>query len=196
MQYRRLGRSGLYVSALTLGTMTFGGKGFLAAAGTTTVQEAARQVDLALDRGVNLIDTSNMYSAGAAEEMLGEVLEGRRDRTLIATKVRMAMGSGPNDAGLSRHHLIAQCEASLRRLRTDHIDLYQMHEWDGLTPLEETLEALDTLVRCGKVRYIGCSNYAGRHLMKALAVSERHDYQRFISQQIYYSLQAREAEYE
>lgn len=196
MQYRRLGRSGFYVSALTLGTMTFGGKGFFSAAGTTGMQEAARQVDLALDHGVNLLDTSNTYSDGAAEEMLGGVLKGRRGRTLIATKVRMAVGPGPNDAGLSRHHLIAQCEASLRRLGTDHIDLYQMHEWDGLTPLEETLEALDTLVRSGKVRYIGSSNYAGRHLMKALAVSEKHDYQRFISQQIYYSLQAREAEYE
>ncbi|WP_275559234.1 aldo/keto reductase [Streptomyces sp. 5-6(2022)] len=196
MQYRRLGRSGLYVSTLTLGTMTFGGKGFYAAAGTTDVEAAKRQVDIALDHGVNLLDTSNAYSDGAAEEMLGEVLEGRRDRTLIATKARLPVGPGPNDTGASRHHLIAQCEASLRRLRTDHIDLYQMHEWDGLTPLEETLEALDTLVRSGKVRYIGCSNYAGRHLMKALAVSEKHGFQRFISQQIYYSLQAREAEYE
>lgn len=196
MQYRRLGHSGLYVSTVTLGTMTFGGKGFFAAAGTTDVQEATRQVDIALDHSVNLLDTSNMYSDGASETMLGEVLQGRRDRLLIATKVRMAVGPGPNDAGLSRHHLIAQCEASLRRLRTDHIDLYQMHEWDGLTPVEETLEALDTLVRSGKVRYIGCSNYAGRHLMKSLAVSEQRGYQRFISQQIHYTLQAREAEYE
>lgn len=196
MQYRRLGRSGLYISALTLGTMTFGSSGFFATAGTTGASEAARQIDIALDHGVNLIDTSDVYSEGASEQMLGQLLEKRRNRVLIATKVRMATGPGPNDAGLSRHHLIAQCEASLRRLRTDHIDLYQMHEWDGLTPLEETLEALDTLVRSGKVRYIGCSNYAGRHLMKALAVSEKHDYQRFISQQIYYSLQAREAEYE
>jgi len=196
MKYRRLGRSGLFVSTLTLGTMTFGGKGFFAAAGTTGVQEATRQVDIALDHGVNLLDTSNVYSNGASEEMLGEVLAGRRDRTLIATKVRMAVGSGPNDAGLSRHHIIAECEASPRRQRTDHIDLYQVHEWDGLTPLEETLAALDTLVRSGKVRYVGCSNYAGRHLMKALSVSERNGYQRFISQQIHYTLQAREAEYE
>jgi aryl-alcohol dehydrogenase-like predicted oxidoreductase len=146
MQYRRLGRSGLFVSTLTLGTMTFGGKGFFAAAGTTGVEAATRQVDIALDHGVNLLDTSNMYSDGASEEMLGEVLQGgRRERTLIATKVRMPVGPGPNDGGLSRHHLIEQCEASLRRLRTDHIDLYQMHEWDGLTPLEETLEALDSL---------------------------------------------------
>jgi aryl-alcohol dehydrogenase-like predicted oxidoreductase len=145
---------------------------------------------------VNLIDTADIYSFGLAEEIVGEALESRRDRVLIATKARMSMGEGPNDAGLSRQHLIEACEASLRRLRTDHIDLYQVHEWDGQTPLEETLEALDGLVRAGKVRYVGCSNYTGWQLLKALGVSDSRGYQRFVSEQIYYSLQAREAEYE
>jgi len=196
MEYRQLGRSGLRVSTLTLGTMTFGGAGKFAAVGSTDVAGARRQLDICLDRGVNLVDTANVYSAGLAEEILGEALEGRRERAMLATKVRARMGDGPNDAGLSRHHIIAECEASLRRLRADHIDLYQVHEWDGQTPLEETLEALDTLVRSGKVRYVGCSNYAAWQLMKALATSERHGYQRFVSQQIHYTLQAREAEYE
>ena len=137
-----------------------------------------------------------MYSGGAAEEILGAALKGRRDRVVLATKVRMAMGDGPNDAGLSRAHVIAACEASLRRLDVDHIDLYQVHEWDGVTPLEETLDALDTLVRDGKVRYVGCSNYAGWQMTKALGVSERRGLQRFASQQVYYSLQSRDAEYE
>jgi aryl-alcohol dehydrogenase-like predicted oxidoreductase len=196
MQYRTLGRSGLKVSVLTLGTMTFGGEGVFADVGSTDVEAASRQIDLCLDHGVNLIDTADGYSAGAAEEILGAALKGRRDDVLVATKVRMPMGSGPNDAGLSRHHIINACEASLRRLQTDHIDLYQVHEWDGQTPLEETMEALDNLVRAGKVRYVGCSNYTGRQLMKALAVAERLGYQRFVSQQIHYTLQAREAEYE
>jgi aryl-alcohol dehydrogenase-like predicted oxidoreductase len=196
MEYRQLGHSGLRVSALTLGTMTFGGRDRFASVGSTDVEGATRQIDLCLDRGVNFIDTANVYSAGVSEEILGAALKGRRDRVLIATKARMPMGDGPNDAGLSRHHLIAECEASLRRLGTDHIDLYQVHEWDGQTPLEETLEALDTLVRSGKVRYVGASNYAGWQLMKALATSDRHGYQRFVTQQIYYSLQARDAEYE
>ena len=196
MDYRQLGRSGLRVSALTLGTMTFGGRDRFASVGSTDVEGATRQIDLCLDRGVNFIDTANVYSTGVSEEILGAALKGRRDRVLIATKARMPMGDGPNDAGLSRHHLIAECEASLRRLGTDHIDLYQVHEWDGQTPLEETLEALDTLVRSGKVRYVGASNYAGWQLMKALATSDRHGYQRFVTQQIYYSLQARDAEYE
>jgi aryl-alcohol dehydrogenase-like predicted oxidoreductase len=197
MEYRQLGASGLRVSALTLGTMTFGGRDQFANVGSTDLAGARRQIDLCLDRGVNLIDTANVYSRGLSEEIVGEALEGgRRERVLLATKARMPMGDGPNDAGLSRHHLIAECEASLRRLRTDHIDLYQVHEWDGQTPLEETLEALDTLVRAGKVRYVGASNYAGWQLMKALGVSERHGWQRFVSQQIFYSLQARDAEYE
>ena len=153
---------------------------------------------MALDAGIDLIDTADVYSDGLSEEIIGEVLDrnGRRDRTLIATKARMPMGERANDAGLSRHHLIAACEASLRRLHADHIDLYQVHEWDGVTPLEETLSALDDLVRAGKVRYVGCSNYCGWQLMKALGVSERHGFERFVSQQIHYTLQAREAEYE
>ena len=196
MEYRCLGRSGLFVSVLTLGTMTFGGRGKFGMVGSTDVTAAARQVDMCLDAGVTLFDTADAYSSGESEEILGQAIAGRRDQVLLATKARMPVGEGPNDAGLSRHHLIRQCEASLRRLGTDHIDLYQAHEWDGVTPLEETLEALDTLVRSGKVRYVGCSNHAGWQLMKALGVSERLGLQRYVSQQIYYSLEAREAEYE
>jgi aryl-alcohol dehydrogenase-like predicted oxidoreductase len=196
VEYRTLGASGLRISVLTMGTMTFGGKGGFANVGSTGVDEARQQVDLCLEAGVNLIDTADVYSDGLSEEIVGEVLHGRRDDVLVATKVRMAMGSGPNDAGLSRHHILSGCEASLRRLRTDHIDLYQVHEWDGLTPLEETLEALDLLVQAGKVRYVGASNYAGWQLMKALGTAERTGLPRFISEQIYYSLQARDAEYE
>jgi aryl-alcohol dehydrogenase-like predicted oxidoreductase len=196
MEYRTLGASGLRVSVLTMGTMTFGGAGDFADVGSTGLVEARRQVDMCLDAGVNLIDTADVYSAGLSEEIVGEVLDGRRDRALLATKVRMPMGEGPNDAGLSRHHVITGCEASLRRLRTDHIDLYQVHEWDGQTALEETLEALDLLVSSGKVRYVGASNYTAWQLMKALGVAERAGLPRFASQQVYYSLQAREAEYE
>ena len=196
MDYRQLGHSGLRVSALTLGTMTFGGRGNFAKVGGTDVETATRQIDMCLDAGVNLIDTADVYSGGLSEEIVGKALKGRRDRVLLATKARMPMGDGPNDAGLSRHHLIRACEASLRRMGTDYVDLYQVHEWDGQTPLEETLDALDHLVNSGKVRYIGCSNYAGWQLMKALGISERRGLQRFVSQQIYYSLQARDAEYE
>jgi aryl-alcohol dehydrogenase-like predicted oxidoreductase len=196
MEYRALGRSGLRVSVLTMGTMTFGGTGPFAKVGNTGIEEARRQVDMCLEAGVNLIDTADVYSSGLSEEIVGDALHGRRDQVLVATKVRMGMGAGPNDAGLSRHHVISGCEASLRRLRTDHIDLYQVHEWDGQTPLTETLEALDLLVRSGKVRYVGASNYASWQLMKALGVAERQGLPRFVSQQIYYSLQAREAEYE
>lgn len=196
MEYRRLGNSGLFVSALTLGTMTFGGRGKFGMVGKTDVETATRQVDMCLDAGVNLFDTADMYSDGESEEILGQAIKGRRDRLLLATKARMPVGEGPNETGLSRYHLIHQCEESLRRLGTEHIDLYQTHEWDGLTPLEETLEALDTLVKSGKVRYVGCSNLAGWQLMKALGVSEKLGYQRYVSQQIYYSLEARDAEYE
>ena len=197
MEYRLLGRSGLKVSTVTLGTMTMGGGGQFAKIGNVGLDEARRQIDLCLDHGVNLIDTANMYSTGAAEEIVGNALGGKRPKgVLIATKARFPMGEGPNDRGLSRHHLVRACEDSLRRLNTDVIDLYQVHEWDGLTPLEETLEALDRLVADGKVRYVGCSNYSGWHLMKALGVSAREHRQRFVSQQIHYTLEAREAEYE
>jgi aryl-alcohol dehydrogenase-like predicted oxidoreductase len=196
MEYRQLGQSGLRVSVLSLGTMTFGGETFFSKVGATDVKGARHQVDLCLEAGVNLFDTANIYSHGVSEDILGQVLEGRRDQVLIATKFRMVMRDGPNEGGASRRHIIKECEDSLRRLRTDYIDLYQIHEWDGETPLEETLETLNTLVRSGKVRYIGCSNYSGWHLMKALAISDRRNYARFVSQQIYYSLQARDAEYE
>jgi aryl-alcohol dehydrogenase-like predicted oxidoreductase len=191
-----LGRSGLQVSALTMGTMTFGGKGTFAAVGATAVEDAKLQIDMCLDYGVNLIDTADVYSNGASEEIIGEVVHGRRDDVLLATKVRFPVGEGPNDGGLSRHHIIRGCEASLRRLRTDYIDLYQVHEWDGITPLEETLRALDHLMTSGKVRYVGASNYSAWQLMKALGIAERDGLPRFVSQQIYYSLQSRDAEYE
>jgi len=174
-----------------------GGKGVFAQVGDVSLADARRQIDLCLDAGVNLIDTANIYSTGASEEMIGEALGGKRKSgVLIATKARFPMASGPNDRGLSRYHLINECEASLKRLKTDVIDLYQCHEWDGVTPLEETIDALDMLVREGKVRYIGCSNYSGWHIMKALGISDRQHQQRFISQQIHYTLEAREAEYE
>ncbi|HEX2362926.1 MAG TPA: aldo/keto reductase [Jiangellaceae bacterium] len=196
MEYRQLGRSGLRVSALTMGTMTFGGKGNFASVGSTAVDEAREQIDMCLDHGINLIDTADVYSGGASEEIVGQVVKGRREDVLLSTKVRFPIEEGPNDGGLSRHHIIRGCEASLRRLGTEYIDLYQVHEWDGVTPLEETLSALDHLIVAGKVRYVGASNYAAWQLMKALGVSERGRLPRFVSQQIYYSLQARDAEYE
>ena len=196
MEHRQLGASGLRVSVLTLGTMTFGGRDKFANVGTTDLEQATRQIDLCLDRGVTTIDTADVYSGGLSEEIVGAAIKGRRDRIVLATKARMPMGDGPNDAGLSRRHLIAACEASLRRLGTDYIDLYQVHEWDGRTPLEETLHALDALVQAGKVRYVGCSNYAGWQMTKALGISARDGLQRFVSQQVYYSLQARDVEYE
>ncbi len=196
MEYRQLGGSGLRVSALALGTMTFGGRGQFAAVGDLEVDEARRIVDRAIEAGINLIDTADVYSEGRSEEIVGEVLKGRRDEVVLATKARFPVGSGPNDAGLSRGHLMRACEASLRRLRTDYLDLYQVHERDGVTPTEETLEALDALVAQGKVRYVGCSNFSAWHVMKSLGVSERRGLQRYVSQQIYYSLLDREAEYE
>lgn len=196
MKYRTLGRSGLKVSVLTMGTFTFGGKGPFAMVGNQGVEEARRLIELCIDGGINLFDTSNMYSGGLSEEILGEALGGRRPDVLISSKARMRIGNGPNDEGASRYHLIRECEKSLKRLRTDVIDIYYMHEWDGTTPLEEMLEALDTLVTQGKIRYIGCSNYSGWHIMKALGVSDLHRRQRFVTQQIHYTLEAREAEYE
>ncbi len=197
MEYRRLGRSGLRVSVLGLGTATFGGRAEFVKLGETGVEGARRQVDMALDAGVNLIDTADAYSGGHSEEIVGEALAGgRRERLLVATKVRFRTGAGPNDAGLSRAHVVAACEASLRRLRTDHIDLYQLHEWDGRTPLEETLGALDDLVRAGKVRYVGCSNFTGWQVMKALGIAERERLPAFACQQVFVSLQERSSEFE
>lgn len=196
MEYRLLGRSGLKVSAVSMGTFSFGGRGDFAMVASQGVKEAQRLVDTCIEGGINLFDTANMYSAGRSEEILGEVLEGRRDKVLISSKARMCIGDGPNDEGVSRYHLIRECERSLKRLRTDHIDVYFMHEWDGLTPPEEMLSALDMLVNQGKVRYIGCSNYSGWHIMKVLGVADLKNYPRFVTQQIHYTLEAREAEYE
>jgi aryl-alcohol dehydrogenase-like predicted oxidoreductase len=196
MEYRQLGRSGLRVSTLTMGTMSFGGGGNFANVGDTDVAGARRQLDMCRDVGVNMVDTADVYSDGRSEEIVGEALGDSRDDWLVATKVRFPMGTGPNDAGLSRHHIIRGAEASLRRLRTDWIDLYQLHQWDGQTPIEETLSALQTLLDQGKVRYIGVSNYSGWHLLKALGTADRLGLPRFVSEQIYYSLQARDAENE
>ncbi|ROO86291.1 aryl-alcohol dehydrogenase-like predicted oxidoreductase [Actinocorallia herbida] len=196
MEYRTLGRSGLKVSALAMGAMTFGGQDdIFRRFGSTDVAGARRQVDLCLDAGVNLIDTANVYSFGLSEEIVGRAVEGRRDRVLLSTKARVGFG-GPNAEGLSRHHLLAEVEASLRRLGTDHIDVFHVHGWDGQTPLEETMGTLDGLVRSGKVRYLGVSNFAGWQLMKALATSDARGYERFVSNQVYYSLECRDAEYE
>src|SRR3954463_16703989 len=196
MEHRQLGRSGLRLSVLGLGTMGFGGGGNFANVGQIGVEGATRQLDLCLDAGASFVDTANVYSTGVSEEIVGKAIGSRRDRIVLATKARFPMGGGANDGGLSRRPLTSECGASLRRLGTDYIDLYQVHEWDGLTPLEETLTALDDLVRSGKVRYIGASNYAAWHLMKALGISERRQLERFASQQIYYSLQNRDAEAE
>jgi aryl-alcohol dehydrogenase-like predicted oxidoreductase len=196
MEYRQLGRSGLRVSLHTLGTMTFGGEGFFAMAGKTALDEARRIIDVAVDHGVNMIDTSNIYSVGRSEEIVGAALKDKSQQILVGTKVRFSMGQGPNEGGLSRYHIIEQCEASLKRLQRDRIDLYFLHEWDGQTPVEEMMEALDTLVKQGKVRYIGCSNFSGWHIMKALMAADRHNWQRFCCQQIHYTIEAREAEHE
>jgi aryl-alcohol dehydrogenase-like predicted oxidoreductase len=195
MEYRTLGRTGLKISVITMGTFTFGGRGDFGRTASQDVKDAKRLVDTCIDHGVNMFDTANMYSTGLSEEILGEVLEGRYDDILVTSKARMPIGDGPNDQGVSRWHLIRECERSLKRLRTDHIDLYYMHEWDGLTPVEEKMAALDTLVQHGKVRYVGCSNYSGWQVMKSLAAAPSYA-SRFVSQQIHYTLEAREAEYE
>ncbi len=197
MEFRQLGRSGLKVPALSLGTGTFGGVGeFFGRWGATDVTEAERLVDICLEAGVNFFDTADVYSSGAAEEILGQVLRGRREEVLISTKGTFPMGSGPNDKGSSRHHLTRALEASLRRLGTDYVDLYFMHGFDALTPVEETLRFLDDAVRAGKLRYAGCSNFSGWHTMKSLAAADRHGLPRYVSYQGYYSLVGRDYEWE
>jgi aryl-alcohol dehydrogenase-like predicted oxidoreductase len=196
VEYRQLGKSGLRVSALSLGTMTFGGAGNFAKVGATDVDEAKRILDRCLEAGVNLIDTADVYSDGASEEIVGQVTKGRRDEVLLATKCRFPTEAGANGAGSSRHHILRSVEASLRRLGTSYIDLYQLHAWDGQTRLEETLSTLDALVRSGKVRYVGCSNYSAWQLMKALALARQGGWEPFASHQIYWSLLGRDAEVE
>ena len=196
MEYRQLGGSGLKVPVLGFGTATFGGGEWFRMWGDTQVAEATRLVDIALDAGVTLFDTSDSYSAGLSEEILGKAIGNRRDKVLIATKACFRTEEGPNGVGTSRYHLIRACEASLRRLSIDTIDLYQLHGFDAVTPVEETLRALDDLVRSGKVRYVGCSNFSGWHLMKSLAISEKYGLPRHIAHQAYYSLAGREYEWE
>jgi aryl-alcohol dehydrogenase-like predicted oxidoreductase len=197
MDHRRLGKSGLRVPALSFGTATFGGgNDFFKAWGSTDAGGAARLIDICLDHGVSMFDSADMYSDGLAEEVLGQAIKGKRDRLLISTKTTFPVGDGPNDYGSSRQHLLEAVETALRRLGTDHIDLLQLHGQDGNTPVEETLAVLDQLVRSGKVRYIGASNFAGWHLMKSLAVSDRYGYPRHVAHQVYYSLLNRDYEWE
>ncbi len=197
MLHRTLGRSGLSVPVLGFGTATFGGSdGFFAQWGTTGVDEARRLVDIALEAGANLFDTADSYSGGLAEEILGKAIAGRQSRVLVSTKAFYRTGEGPNGMGSSRRHLIDAVEGSLRRLGVEHIDLFQLHGFDAQTPVEETLATLDVLVRAGKIRYVGCSNFSGWHLMKSLAAADRHGWPRHIAHQAYYSLLAREFEWE
>ena len=197
MEYRKLGGSGFKVPALTFGTGTFGGKGeFFGAWGASDVAEASRLIDICLEAGVTMFDSADIYSSGASEEVLGGAIKGRRDKVLISTKGTFRAGDGPNDVGSSRHHLIKAAEGSLRRLGTDYIDLYQLHGFDAQTPVDEVLSTLDDLVRAGKIRYIGCSNFSGWHLMKSLAYSEKHGLSRYVANQTYYSLIGREYEWE
>lgn len=197
MEYRVLGNSGLKVSTLILGTMTFGGQGNFSKVGNAGLEQARRQIDMSLEAGVNMLDTADIYSNGVSEEIIGQAIAGRRNKLLLATKARFPMREkGPNDRGLSRQHLIRACEDSLKRLKTDHIDLYWCHEWDGQTPVEEILRALDDLTRAGKIGYVGVSNFSGWHVMKMLGAAKTEGLVRPIAQQIYYSLQARDAEYE
>ncbi len=197
MEHRRLGRSGLMVPALTFGTGTFGGKGdFFKAWGTTDTAEATRLVDICLDAGLTMFDSADVYSAGAAEEILGAAIKGRRDQVLISTKATFQVADGPNTVGSSRFHLMKAVDASLKRLGTDHIDLFQLHGFDALTPQDEVMRTLDDLVSAGKVLYTGCSNFSGWHLMKSLAVSEKHGLTRHVAHQAYYSLLCRDYEWE
>ena len=197
MDYRLLGASGFKVPVLTLGTGTFGGRGELFKAwGSTDVAEAKRLVDLCLEAGLNMFDSADIYSDGAAEEILGAAIKGRRDQVLISTKATFRSGAGANEVGSSRHHLIRSVDSALRRLGTDYIDLFQLHGFDAATPVEETLRTLDDLVTAGKLRYVGCSNFSGWHLMKSLAVAERYGWTRYVAHQAYYSLVGREYEWE
>lgn len=197
MEYRKLLGSGFQIPLLSYGTATFGGKGdFFKAWGSTDAKEATRLVDICLDHGVNFFDTANIYSQGLSEEVLGRAIQGRRDKLILSSKASFTMGQGSNNYGSSRYHLIRECEASLKRLGTDHIELYYMHGFDSLTPVEETLRALDDLIRAGKISYIGCSNFSGWHLMKSLSASERYGFSRYVAHQVYYSLVGREYEWE
>ena len=197
MEYRQLGGSGFKVPVLSLGTGTFGGGGELFKAwGQTDVAEATRLVDVCLDHGLTMFDSADIYSAGAAEEILGQAIKGKRDKVLISTKGTFRFGDGPNDVGSSRYHLIRAVEGSLKRLGTDVIDLYQLHAFDAMTPIEEVLGTLDDLVKAGKIRYIGCSNFSGWHLMKSLAVSEKYGLSRYVAHQTYYSLVGRDYEWD
>lgn len=197
MQYRNLGTSGLKVPVLSFGTGTFGGQGPLFSAwGSSSAAEARRLIDLCLDAGVNLFDTADVYSNGASEELLAGAIKGRRSQVLISTKTGLPMGEGPGEAGYSRQRLIAAVDASLRRLGTDYIDLLQLHAFDAATPLEEVSFTLDTLVRAGKLRYVGVSNFSGWQLMKALAIGERHGWPKYVAHQVYYSLVGRDYEWE
>ena len=197
MEYRLLGGSGLKVPVLSFGTGTFGGGNeFFKAWGSSDVAEARRLIDICLEAGVNLFDTANIYSRGLSEEILGEALTGRRNEVLISTKATFRMGDGPNDLGSSRHHLLRSVEDSLRRLKTDYIDIYHLHGFDALTPIEEAVQTLDNLVQSGKVRYIAASNFSGWHLMKSLGVSEKYGWARYAAHQVYYSLIGREYEWE
>ena len=196
MEYRLLGASGLEVSVLSFGTMTLGGEGRFAAIGNVQAEEARRQVEICIEAGINLFDTADIYSFGKSEEVLGQALGAHRKDIVLATKVFVRLEPGTNKAGLTRRHILEACDASLRLLGTDYIDLYQSHNFDSLTPLDETLRAFDDLIRAGKIRYMGCSNYSGWQLMKALSISDRLGIQRYITQQINYSLLARDAEHE
>jgi aryl-alcohol dehydrogenase-like predicted oxidoreductase len=197
VDYRSLGKSGLKVPVLSFGAGTFGGSGPLFGNwGTSDATEARRLVDICLEAGVNLFDTADVYSDGASEEVLGEAIKGRRDAVLISTKTSLPMGEGPNDAGSSRFRLIRSVEDALRRLQTDYIDLLQLHAFDAGTPVEEVLSTLDTLVRAGKVRYVGVSNFSGWQIMKSLAVADRHGWPRYVANQVYYSLTGRDYEWE
>lgn len=197
MEHRLLGGSGLKVPVLTFGTGTWGGRtAFFKAWGGSDVAEATKMVDICLEAGLNMFDTADVYSDGQAEEILGRAIEGRRDQVLISTKATFRLGDGPNNVGSSRHHLIRSIEGSLKRLGTDYIDLFQLHGFDAMTPIEETLGTLDNLVKAGKIRYLGCSNFSGWHLMKSLAVADRYGLSRYVANQAYYSLIGREYEWE